>query len=148
MNLTDVVCESATGETLLQIIALAVKDVRASVRKELKAFNGQTILPRMDCYYLSSGDPDFCYACLAGCFLLTRSTNVSQIFFCNSVAAFLDGCRFLPVTGASLRIKNLLLDKEIEVPEIVRDYSPNNTADVITYLEELLQMNNYSLENH
>jgi hypothetical protein len=147
-----------TGPHLVLLISIAVKDLKAALRGNLKTTEGLTVIPNMESWgpigpLFAPGNS--CYACLAGCaifsrenFVLKKDVNefnsLSEFYSTYPSAKFLDSCRFIASNSKEMAAL-LLIDKGIHVPVCEDDYDPDDPVDVADYLEHLIYSNEETL---
>jgi hypothetical protein len=83
---------TATARQMLLIIAIAVEDLEKAVEGNLTTYKGSKVIPDMGKW--SHIENKVCYACLAGCALVSRFKVPN---FTSETAYFLDSCRFIPL---------------------------------------------------
>jgi hypothetical protein len=134
-------------QDILDLIRLAVKDVKAAMKGELYSFKGQKIEPNMSVWLRGAGysKPFWtCSACLAGCAIVSRYPIkvAEEVFSKYPAAKFLDLCRYVGYwhTGQLTSINELLISKGLRIPSILRN-NHLDTQECVNALENLLAIN-------
>lgn len=134
---------TATKEDVMDLIYLALGDLKDAVNGNLYTTSGMKISPLLTNWGTISGG--VCYACLAGCLMLSRlECNSDPDLYLHEattkeVASFLNGIRNL----GTYKFFPLISQFKLIEPDVDHNYDWNNLNHVIPKLEELLVLNNY-----